>query len=95
MKPKIFSFFAGSGFLDLGFESEDFSVAYVNEFNPAFVEAYKHSRLKLDCESPRYGYHVASITDYRKPELDRALRARLREARNQDCLVGFVGGPLT
>jgi DNA (cytosine-5)-methyltransferase 1 len=93
MKPKIFSFFAGTGFLDLGFESEGFSVAYVNELNPEFLDAYKYSRLKLNCETPQYGYHVGSISDYRKPELDRTLRTWLREARKQDCLVGFIGGP--
>jgi DNA (cytosine-5)-methyltransferase 1 len=45
MKPKIFSFFAGSGFLDLGFESEGFSIAHVNEFHPPFLDAYKYSRI--------------------------------------------------
>jgi DNA (cytosine-5)-methyltransferase 1 len=93
MKPTIFSFFAGSGFLDLGFESEGFSIAYVNEFSPAFLDAYKHSRLKLKCEPPRYGYHPGSITDYRKPELDRFLRTKLKEARRQDGFAGFIGGP--
>ena len=37
MEPSIFSFFAGSGFLDLGFESEGFSIAHVNEYNPVFL----------------------------------------------------------
>jgi DNA (cytosine-5)-methyltransferase 1 len=93
MRTKIFSFFAGSGFLDLGFESEDFSVAYVNEFNPAFLDAYKHSRLMLKADPPQYGYHAVSITDYRKPELERFLRQRLRELHTRGALVGFIGGP--
>jgi len=29
--PVIFSFFSGSGFLDLGFENEGYEVAFVNE----------------------------------------------------------------
>lgn len=29
--PKVFSFFSGSGFLDLGFEKAGFSIVYVNE----------------------------------------------------------------
>lgn len=93
MKPKIFSFFAGSGFLDLGFESESFSVAYVNEFLPAFIEAYKYSRKKLNHEPPQYGYFSGSITDFRKPELERFLKVKVREGRKDDDLVGFIGGP--
>jgi DNA (cytosine-5)-methyltransferase 1 len=93
MKPKIFSFFAGSGFLDLGFESEGFSVAYVNEFNPAFLSAYKHSRHRLQTETPEYGYHPGSITDYRQCELDKVLKTNLRDSRKAGGLVGFIGGP--
>lgn len=35
VKPQVFSFFAGSGFLDLGFETSGFNIVYVNEiFSP-------------------------------------------------------------
>ena len=44
---KIFSFFSGSGFLDLGFETNGFDVEFVNEFHPAFMNAYKYSREKM------------------------------------------------
>jgi DNA (cytosine-5)-methyltransferase 1 len=37
--PSIFSFFAGAGFLDLGFETSGFNIVYVNEISPAFMEA--------------------------------------------------------
>lgn len=40
-KLKIFSFFSGSGFLDLGFEKNGFEIVFVNEFHPAFMKAYK------------------------------------------------------
>ena len=36
----IFSFFSGSGFLDLGFEESGFTIDLVNEFSPAFLNAY-------------------------------------------------------
>ena len=39
-RPKIFSFFSGSGFLDLGFELNNFDIAYVNEIYPPFMQAY-------------------------------------------------------
>ncbi|XQK39963.1 DNA cytosine methyltransferase [Escherichia coli] len=47
MKPAIFSFFSGSGFLDLGFENAGYEVVFVNEFHPPFMDAYKHSRKNL------------------------------------------------
>ncbi len=40
----IFSFFSGSGFLDLGFETSGYKIAYVNEIFPPFISAYRHSR---------------------------------------------------
>ena len=41
---KVFSFFSGSGFLDLGFETTGFDIELVNEFSPSFMNAYKYSR---------------------------------------------------
>ena len=41
---KIFSFFAGVGFLDLEFEMAGFDIAYVNEINPSFLGGYSHSK---------------------------------------------------
>ena len=61
--PLIFSFFAGAGFLDLGFEKEGFEVAYVNEIHAPFLEAYKHSRSKLKIPQPLYGYHSSDETE--------------------------------
>jgi DNA (cytosine-5)-methyltransferase 1 len=64
MTPKLFSFFSGAGFLDLGFEREGFNVVFVNEYLPEFLSAYKHSRKVLKIEPPEYGYHAGSITDF-------------------------------
>ena len=57
-KLKIFSFFSGSGFLDLGFELNGFDIEFVNEFQPAFMEAYKYSRSKMGLRKPTYGYYM-------------------------------------
>ena len=46
-KFKIFSFFSGSGFLDLGFEMNGFEIEFVNEFHPAFMKAYQYSRERM------------------------------------------------
>jgi DNA (cytosine-5)-methyltransferase 1 len=40
ISPKLFSFFAGTGFLDLGFEASGFDIAYVNEINPSYKVVY-------------------------------------------------------
>jgi DNA (cytosine-5)-methyltransferase 1 len=35
VKASLFSFFSGAGFLDLGFESDGFPIAFVNEYCPS------------------------------------------------------------
>ena len=52
----IFSFFSGSGFLDLGFEKSGFVVDSVNEYSPAFTQAYRHDRKVMGIAEPRFGY---------------------------------------
>jgi DNA (cytosine-5)-methyltransferase 1 len=91
--PKLFSFFSGAGFLDLGFEDQGFPIVHVNEFHAPFLKAYKHSRQVLGNEPPEYGYSADSITDF----LTEPLRGRLREccsdASRDGSLTGFIGGP--
>jgi len=94
MTTKLFSFFSGAGFLDLGFESEGFSVVFVNEYLPAFLNAYKYSRRTLKIETPEFGYHDGSINDFvDEPAFNRRLKALVRESRRDGSLVGFIGGP--
>ena len=93
MKPKLFSFFSGAGFLDLGFESEGYPVVFANELSPVFLKAYKYSRDKLGVPPPEFGYLAGSIMELRNPEMERILRERIRVARKGNCLVGFIGGP--
>ena len=50
-KIKIFSFFSGCGFLDLGFEKNGYEIVLVNEFFKPFLDAYKYARLINFCES--------------------------------------------
>jgi site-specific DNA-cytosine methylase len=64
IKVKLFSFFSGAGFLDLGFETQGFSIAFVNEYLPAFLNAYRHSRKSLKIAEPEHGYYGGSITDF-------------------------------
>lgn len=91
-KPfSIFSFFSGSGFLDLGFENSGFNIRLVNEFFPSFMNAYKYSRKGLQIDSPQFGYQNNDINDFlssRKNELEDYLKVSKKES-----LTGFIGGP--
>ncbi|MUG98410.1 DNA (cytosine-5-)-methyltransferase [Scytonema sp. UIC 10036] len=95
--PRIFSFFAGSGFLDLGFETSGFNIVYVNEIFSPFMEAYRYSRSNLNLSSPEYEYHqgeegdVTQLTEEAGILRLRELVADCRQANN--TVVGFIGGP--
>lgn len=93
MAIKVFSFFSGAGFLDLGFEDEGFSITYVNEKHAPFLQAYKYSRNVLCMKPPEYGYHAGSITDFTGQELNAHLRGTVNDSRVDRSLVGFIGGP--
>lgn len=91
-KKVIFSFFSGSGFLDLGFELNGFDIDLVNEYQPAFLDAYKHARKKMGLREPKYGYFNIDINEFldtRKDELHRYIA----DAKRDGSLVGFIGGP--
>jgi DNA (cytosine-5)-methyltransferase 1 len=90
--PVIFSFFSGSGFLDLGFEHSGYEIAFVNEISKSFLRAYKYSRFKMNIPEPKYGYYNFDINDFlngRKPELQRLVN----DVKTDGRLVGFIGGP--
>lgn len=94
--PKIFSFFSGSGFLDLGFELNHFDIAYVNEIFPPFMQAYSHSRAMLNLPLPEYGYHQGEEADViqlteGKPASN--LAQLIQDARKYTNIIGFIGGP--
>ncbi|HEY9672509.1 MAG TPA: DNA cytosine methyltransferase [Waterburya sp.] len=92
----IFSFFAGAGFLDLGFELNGFDVAYVSEIYSPFLTAYRYSRHCLNLPLPRYGYHEGEAADVN--QLIAGKQANNLGELVQDCrqtseFIGFIGGP--
>ncbi|MEG4580299.1 DNA cytosine methyltransferase [Microcoleus sp. MON1_C5] len=94
--PCIFSFFSGSGLLDLGFESIGFNVAYVNEIFPPFMQAYRYSRQCLNLPLPEYGYcegEEADVTRLVGGEPASRLRELMQDARKHHDIVGFIAGP--
>ncbi len=92
MNLKIFSFFSGSGFLDLGFELNGFSIELVNEFSPAFINAYKYSRKQMGLAAPKYGYSNIDVNEYLGNRADE-LRGYIADSKKGGSLVGFIGGP--
>lgn len=96
----IFSFFAGSGLLDLGFEAEGFKTVFVNESHEPFIEAYKYSRaqkklrskLPLSSEEPIYSNR--SIEDLlSNVDIDNLKSVFDKETTLNPGRVGFIGGP--
>jgi len=92
-KPVLFSLFSGVGLLDLGFEKTGFSIAYVNEIYPPFLEAYKYSRKKLSINEPFFGYYLGSSEELIKGKARMRLREMIHEVRKENHLVGIIGGP--
>ena len=92
-RPKIFSFFAGSGFLDLAFESSNFGIVYVNEIFPPFLQAYRYSRECLNLPAPAYGYHELDVTKLTEGKEALRLGDFIRDARKTTNIIGFICGP--
>lgn len=89
---KIFSFFSGSGFLDLGFEKNGFDIDLVNEFHSPFMHAYQYSREKMGLRKPAYGFFNIDINEFLTTKEDE-LKKYMHEARKDGSWVGFIGGP--
>lgn len=89
----IYSFFAGGGFLDLGFEHSKFNVVFVNESDKEFMEIYKYSRKHMDLKKPQYGYHNCDIHEFLKGESKQNLSMLIEHDKSENILVGFIGGP--
>ena len=92
-KLKIFSFFSGCGFLDLGFENSGYEIETVNEYSASFMNAYKYSREKMHHPSPKQGYYNCDVNDFLEEKKSNELAKLMTDARKDDSLVGFIGGP--
>lgn len=86
---KVYSFFSGLGFLDLGFEqTEGFEVSLINEYHRPFFEAYEHARSNMghDC-GDNVSLQCCSIEDLA------GKRNLFKSVRSSTEPVGFIGGP--
>jgi DNA (cytosine-5)-methyltransferase 1 len=89
---RIYSFFSGAGFLDLGFENEGFYIDFVNEFNESFLDVYKYARQNMNLKEPRYGYYCGDINDLLKGKRKKELLSYINANRKNE-MIGFIGGP--
>ncbi len=92
-KLKIFSFFSGIGLLDLGFEDEDFEIAYANELHVPFLEAYKHARRQMKRQEPIFEYFAGNIVNLFELRKSKKIKEYINELQQKGYLVGFIGGP--
>lgn len=87
-KIKIFSFFSGVGFLDLGFSQAGFDIAFANEFNPEFLRSYQFARRNFDT-NPEYGYSNNDAATF----LDDSIWENTFNSLELKNFTGFIGGP--
>lgn len=90
---KIFSFFAGVGMLDLGFQEAGYEVVFVNEYKQEFMDAYCYARRKRNYNQPVYGYHVNDINYFLNGIGEHNFQQYMDHERHNNELVGFIGGP--
>src|SRR5688572_14770743 len=93
-KIGLFSFFAGAGFLDLGFEKTGhYETLFVNEFHQTFSDIYEASRKKMQIAQPMFGHQVGDIADNLSRTNSSLLAQYINEARRTHSIIGFIGGP--
>jgi DNA (cytosine-5)-methyltransferase 1 len=90
---KLFSFFSGAGFLDLGFEACGFDVVFVNEIYSPFLSAYCYSREHIKILEPEYGYCEDDIVNLTQGNKKLHLQEFVKDTRRNSDWIGFIGGP--
>ena len=90
----IFSFFTGAGFLDLGFEDAGFLPLMANEIDKNFSRVYLYSHEQMKRPLPKFGLQTGDVCSYLDDDVKgEELKARLKLAKKECSLVGFIGGP--
>ena len=93
-KYGIFSFFTGAGFLDLGFEDAGFTPLMANEIDKNFSRVYLYSHEQMNRPLPKFGLQTGDVCAYLEHEAKKKeLASRLRIAKKECDLIGFIGGP--
>ncbi len=94
MDCKVFSFFSGAGFLDLGFEKSGFDVVFANEIYGDFAYCYRYARDQMGIRPPKYGLANDDVCGYLYDNTKlQTLKNQVAAERGGNSLVGFIGGP--
>jgi DNA (cytosine-5)-methyltransferase 1 len=94
----LLSFFAGAGFLDLGFEISGYRLSFVNEIDTEFLRSYRYARSRMAAagllafDDDEEKYYPGNICELLQGEGRDLIDQRMREAKRSP-LVGFIGGP--
>jgi DNA (cytosine-5)-methyltransferase 1 len=93
-QAKLYSFFSGAGFLDLGFEMDGrYQVQFVNEYCLPFVQTYRFSRVNMGISEPTYGYSTMDISWMLQPEKYKKICNLVAQDKEGGSPIGFIGGP--
>ncbi len=93
-KIGVFSFFAGAGFLDLGFETtKGYETLFVNEYHKPFMDIYKSARKGLKIKEPIFGHNTDDICNFLNQDKTEQLKENIKKSRENFDLIGFIGGP--
>lgn len=92
MDLAVYSFFSGSGLLDLGFEDAGYRIEFVNEYSESFLRAYRYARQEMKHPEPTFGHYCCDINQFLDPNHQNLLKLVEKSRENAD-LVGFIGGP--
>lgn len=90
---KIFSFFAGVGMLDLGFQDAGYEVVFVNEFKQEFMDSYRYARRNQNYVQPVHGHHVRDINYFLSGVGAQNFQQYVNIEKQNGELIGFIGGP--
>lgn len=90
---KIFSFFAGVGMLDLGFQEAGYEIVFVNEFKADFIKSYRYARRNKNYIQPLYGYHERDINYFLDGIGRQELTQYIEAEKQKGEMIGFIGGP--
>lgn len=86
----IFSFFSGIGFLDLGFEKNEFNIKFVNDINNKYLEYYAYSRKLLNIKKTEYDFLNENAENFLYNNI---LYDYINNSKNNNEIIGFIGGP--
>ncbi len=92
MDLKLYSFFSGAGFFDLGFEQSGFNIEFVNEYSENFLSVYKYARKLMGYREPGKGYFNSDINGFIKGIGKNRIAEYVRDDK-KNSILGFIGGP--